>query len=150
MAKFKDSMNRWVTSGLFKELATRNPEFICMTLEEGRERFIACGDPTGIAFADKHLGGYQHWKALKNCKALERYIGEWEEELEVRLMADSLQSIIKSSENDHYQASKFLIDRGWKKRRAGKPTKDEVERETRVQAKLKESWNADVKRIKRD
>lgn len=70
MSKFKDSMNRWVTRGLFKETAITTDEFVLMTLDEARKKYLACGDPTGYVFATEHLGGYKHWKALKNSPVL--------------------------------------------------------------------------------
>ena len=150
MSKFKDSMNRWVTSGLFKETAITTDEFVLMTLDEARMKYLDCGDPTGYVFATEHLGGYKHWKALKNSSVLSPIIDEWEEELEVFIRSVELKRIGELSSTGHFQASKFLMDRGWQKRKPGKPSKEEVERETRVQAKMKEEYTADVQRIKRD
>jgi len=148
--RFKDTQNRWVTSGLFKETAATNKSFVIMTLDEGRERFIECGDPTGVVFADKWLGSYMQWVEIKSCKALAKHIREWEEELEARIRSGALLNIYDQAGDGHFQASKFLMDRGWEKRKAGKPSKAEVERETRVQAKVKEGWSNDISRIKRD
>jgi hypothetical protein len=150
VSKFKDPQNRWVTIAVFKETATENKEYVCMTLEEGRQRFIDCADPLGIVFADTYLGGYQHWKAISNSAKLRPIIQEWEEELEIRIRSEELKRIQTIAEGGHFQASKLLMDRGWIKRAAGKPSKDEVARETRVQAKMSDEWKADVVRIKRD
>jgi hypothetical protein len=121
-----------------------------MTINEARERFVECGDLMGIDFADKYLGGYQHWKMIEASSALAPYIAEWREELEVRIRSAELKRIGGMAEKGHYQASKLLLDRGWSTQKAGRPTKEAVERETRVQAKMKDEWKADVVRIKRD
>ena len=149
MSRFKDIGNRWVTVGLFEETAGPNKDFICMTLAEGKARFMECGDLLGIEFADRHLGGYQHWKALMSSPTLLPVLSEWVEELEVRIRSKQLVTISGLADAGHFQASKFLSDRGWDKRPSGKPSADEVERETRVQVKMKDSFTADIARIKR-
>jgi len=146
---FKDSINRWVTTGLFKETAGPNKEFICMSLKEARKAFMECGDILGVDFADKHLGGFQHWKAINASPVLRPIITEWEEELEVRIRSKQIKRIDTLAEEGQFQAAKFLADRGWDKRAAGKPSKEEVTRETKVQAKIKDSFSADIARIKR-
>ena len=146
---FKDPVGRWVTRGLFADKATDFKNcIIWQTMDEARKDFIACGDPTGIVFADKHLGGYDHWLALKSAKALETEITKWEEELEARIRSQSLLQI-KEMSMDSFQASKFLMDRGWDKRAAGRPTKEMVEKETRIQSKMKESYDNDILRFKK-
>lgn len=146
--RFKDNTGRWVTRGLFKELGLV-PEFIIMTLEEGRSRFIEAEDPTGVVFADRWLGGYAHWKALKKCVQLAPYIREWEDELEVRIRSKQIEHIRGMALGGHFQASKFLVDRGWDVKKAGRPSKEEVERETKVQARLDADFKADVIRLDR-
>ena len=147
--QFKDKQNRWITAGLFEETATRDKQFVIMTLDEARIKFVDCGDPTGVEFADAYLGGYAHWKDLKASKALEVHIAGWEEELEVRIKCTQLKRIDDLSLEGHFQASKFMHDAGWNKRKAGKPSKAEVQRETRIQSKLDAEWDKDIIDIKR-
>jgi hypothetical protein len=146
---FKDSINRWVTTGLFKETAGQNKEFVCMTLQEARDKFMECGDILGIDFADQHLGGFQHWKNINASPVLQPIIADWVEELEVRIRSKQIKRIDTLAAEGQFQAAKFLADRGWEKRAAGKPSKEEVQRETKVQAKMKDSFSADIARIKR-
>lgn len=146
---FKDSVNRWVTRGIFAETAGQNKDHICMTLEEGRQRFVECGDMLGISFADKYLGGYQHWKAVQNSAALKGHIAEWKEELEVRIRSKELERIAGMAGDGQFQASKFLMDRGWDKRVAGRPSNEEVERQTKVDARVAKEFQGHVSRIKR-
>lgn len=145
----KDTMGRWVTSGFFKETAGENKSFVAMTIEEARTRFIKCNDMFGIDFADKYLGGFQHWKAIQASPVMQPYVAEWKEELELRLRSLQLKRIASLSDEGQFQAAKFLMDRGWEKRSAGKPSKDEVARETRVQSNMAKDFKADFARIKR-
>ena len=131
---YKDTMNRWLTTGLFHETATKEGTAI-MSLDEGRKRFVELGDMTGYLFATKYLGGYPHWKALE-ASSFSSHIEDWREELEVKLRCESLSRIADEASHGHFQANKFLADRGWETRGAGRPTREEVKknvaRESRV------------------
>ncbi len=133
---FKDIMNRWLTTGLFKETA-KNQSTVLMTLDEARERFVELRDVTGYKFATKYLGGYQHWKALQTSK-MATHIAEWEEELEVVLRCEGLERICVEAEGGHFQANKLLLDRGWQTRGAGRPSKREVDAKINQNAKVRE------------
>lgn len=149
MNSFKDSRGVWLTNALFEETAVTTKEYVKMSLAEAKEQYLAFKDPTGYEFSKEVLGGWQHWKAIKESVVLAPIIAEWEEELEVYLRATALKEIGSLSREGHFQASKFLMDRGWDTRKAGRPSKEEVTRETRVQAKMKDEWNKDIIRIKR-
>ena len=138
MSVFKDVMGRWITSGLFKETAQANKSYIIFTLEEARQAYIECRDVTGYLFAETHLGGYPHWLALKESPALQTYILAWEEELEVKLRSEALQSILLQSEvkEKGYQAAKYLVEGGWKKKVAGRPTKGAIKKESDIRARM--------------
>lgn len=120
-----------------------------MTLQEARDKFMECGDILGIDFADQHLGGFQHWKNINASPVLQPIIADWVEELEVRIRSKQIKRIDELAADGQFQAAKFLADRGWEKRAAGKPSKEEVARETKVQVKMKDSFSADIARIKR-
>jgi hypothetical protein len=139
MAKvFKDVMNRWMTSGLFHETATKDTTPL-YTLEEARKTFVDLGDMTGYKFSQKMLGGYAHWKALEASGVMSNHIEDWREELEVKLRCEGLERIVSESEEGHYQANKFLVDRGWDTRAAGRPSKLEVEKKVTRDAKVVEA-----------
>ncbi len=150
MSEFKTTGGRWITVGLFKETAGPYKEGVRWTLEEAKQLFLETNDPTGWTFANEHLGGYQHWLALRHAKGLEDILKEWDTEIEVKLRYLGLKNVIKSAKGGHYQASKFLVDKGWDVRTAGRPSNEEVDHERKVQAKIKDSFLADVKHIKRD
>jgi hypothetical protein len=135
---FKDKVNRWLTTGLFKETAVGNKDFAIMTLEEGRQRFVDLADMTGYKFSQKYLGGYSHWKALE-ASSFAPHIEDWREELEVKIRCEGLERISQEASEGHYQANKFLVDRGWDTRSAGRPTKLEVEKKVKRDAKVVEA-----------
>ena len=128
MKVFKDSMNKWITSGLFKETAQKKG-YVVYTLDECRKKFIEYNDPTGYCFATEMLGGYAHWLALKLSPALEHHILQWEDELTVKLRCQGLQEIISEAKGDKgYQASKYLVEAGWNKKLVGRPSKEAIKK----------------------
>lgn len=151
MSKFKDSQNRWFTTGLFKETAVGDKAFVVYTLDEAKKLYLDSEDITGYTFATNHLGGWHHWQALFNSPTLEPILREWEEELEVKLRSKAIMQITEIAKTEKgYQAAKFLADRGWKVRDAGRPSKAEIQKETRVQAKMYEEFGDNVLQLKRD
>jgi hypothetical protein len=142
MNKFKDSVGRFFTKGLFKETAIGEKKFVLYTLEEAKQLYLSCDDITGYEFASNHLGGWKHWIALHNSPTLEPILREWEEELEVKLRSQAIKNIMTLSVTDKgYQASKFLADRGWKVKETGRPTKEAIQKETRVQSRMYEEFS---------
>lgn len=133
---FKDTQGRWITVGLFKETATRQDKYVLFSLEEAKRLYIACGDPTGYMFATEHLGGWQHWLALQESQ-MKPILAQWEEELEAKIRAGAVMDIMKRAGSDKgYQAEKWLADGGWKPKEVGRPTRERIERESRVKSKM--------------
>jgi hypothetical protein len=132
---FKDKMKRWLTVGMFKELASRD-DTATMTLDEARQRFVDLGDMTGYKFSQAYLGGWQQWVEMEASPTLAPYIEEWRDELEVKLRCEGLERIVTESETGHFQANKFLVDRGWSTRAAGRPSKLEVKRQVEGDKKV--------------
>lgn len=161
MAKFKDSMNRWYTKGLFYETSGYQIENAIFTLsEEDKEvkgkkllsfkrLFVSSGDPTEYEFARDHLGGWAHWKAVQGVKDLESFIEDCREELEVKLRSEGIRKIGKLAEDEKgYQAAKYMADKGWSQRKAGAPSKSEKAGQRRVDRKLATVLTTDFERIK--
>jgi len=149
MPTLKDSMGRFITSGLFKETAQGRGEYMIWSLDECRELYIVENDPTGYNFAMKHLAGYKHWLALKESPALAHHILLWEEELEVKLRAQGLQEIITTAKGDKgYQAAKYLVESGWIKKTAGRPTKAAIKKESRLRASLYDEFAPTLTSVK--
>lgn len=138
--RFKDSCNRWLTSGLFYELRDNKSEFaVFTTWDEDREvegrtllslkrLFLSCDDPTEYEFANKYLGGWGHWKALQESPVVAPLVEAWREEWDVKTRARAWERIIDISKSEKgFQAAKVLADRGWRLRTAGAPSKAEKE-----------------------
>ncbi len=157
--KLQDTMGRPLTQSLFLEL--QYSDYAVYTLKEDdyeykgkvypslKKLYLKEEDPTEYAFATKYLLGWQHWKRLCENKAIAKHIDEWREELELKLRCQAIRDMqnLCASESGNYSAAKFLADRGWEKRGAGRPSKADKERHLRVEERLDQEFGADVARM---
>ena len=159
MSKFKDIQGKWLTQALFLEfkynedaiytLDDTHKEYKGKTYLSMKQLYIEMGDVTEYEFANEYFGGWTHWKKLRGNKAIAAHIDQAKEELELKLIACGVKRIIDHSKGDKgYQAAKWLADRGWDTRKAGRPSKDEVEGEMKRMAKEEDEYSADILRFK--
>lgn len=112
-----------------------------------KKRFIEMEDPTEYEFANEYLCGWRHWQRFVENKYVRTHIDEWREELEFRLRAKATKQMHAAAASGNYQAIKWITDRGWVTRGAGRPTKAEVEREKNVAERLDNEFSADIIRL---
>ena len=156
---FKNENGRYLTKALFFELTLPDSrQHAVFTLKEDdhevdgvvyrslKRLFLQYDDPTEYEFAKNELGGYKHWKELCSQKEIAEHIEEWREERDVMLRSRGIRDLM--SQEGSFQAAKYLADKGWEQRQAGRPTKAAVERETKQQAAMKVSVLEDYKRLK--
>lgn len=158
-SKLVDSMGRPLTQSLFLEIGYS--DYAVYTLKEQdyeykgkvypslKALYLKEEDPTEYQFASRHLLGWQHWKRLCENKQVAKFIDEWREELELKIRSQAIRDMqnLCATESGNYSAAKFLADRGWEKRGAGRPSKNEKERHLRVEERLAEEFSADIKRL---
>ena len=157
--KLRDSRGRPLTQSLFLEVGY-NTEFAVYTLKDDdyeyhgktyislKRLYIAQEDLIEYEFASTHLLGWQHWQRICRNKMFTKHVDEWREELELKLRSAAVRDIIDLSSGDRgFQAAKWLAVKGWDKRAAGRPSNADVDRETKMQARMNEEYNADVVRL---
>jgi hypothetical protein len=154
-----DSMGRPLTQSLFLEIGYDTEKAVFTLKDEDffyeghtypslKKLFLATEDPTEYQFAKAYLLGWQHWLRLNKNKLLSKHFEEWREELEVALRSSAALSIIDMSSDDKgFQAAKWVADKGWAKRGAGRPSKEEKLREERVQERIEDEFSGDVVRM---
>lgn len=163
--KFRDeTTGNFYTQGLFLELSYNDLRHAVYTLKDFdyefkgktyisiKRLYLETADPTEYEFAKKCFEGWSHWRRIcSTTTSLHPYIEEWREELEIKLRSDGIKGVIsevKSQGKGALQASKWLADKGWAdKRPAGRPSKQEVERERKQQARIKDQVGSDLERI---
>ena len=70
--------------------------------------------------------------------------------LGTRVAAARVRALMAINEiaDDNFQAAKYITEKGWDKRPAGRPTKDRTEREDNIMKKVNEDFADDFKRLK--
>lgn len=155
-SNMKDSKGRYITQSLFLELGY-NTELAQFTFDDKDKKYegkiypsikrlyIEYADPVEYDFANEYFLGWQHWKRLCGNAQIAHHIEQWREELELSIRGEGVRSMItQATDKDSFQAAKFLVDRGWDKRSAGRPSKEEKEKRLAQEAKLQEEYGNDI------
>jgi hypothetical protein len=158
--QFVDSAGKPMTQSLFLEIGYTEQAVYTLKdqdyLYEGKwypslkKLYLQTEDPTEYEFATLYLLNWRHWQRLCENKVLRKHIDEWRDELEVKLRSKGVKEVMRSALAGNYQAAKFLADRGWDTRGAGRPSKAEVEHEKKIQAAMSDEYSADVVRLYKD
>lgn len=156
-SRMLDSGGKPITQSLFLEIGYTEMAIYSLKEEdciyEGRtypsmrKLYVEMGDPTEYLFAKTYFLGWKHWKRVCENKLIRKNIDEWREELEVKLRSEGVGLAIKAAKEGGFQASKWLADRGWDNRGAGRPSKEEMEREKKIQSRIADEYGADVVRL---
>ena len=158
-SKLQDTMGRPLTQSLFLELGYS--DYAVYTLKEYdypykgkhypslKRLFLNEEDPTEYFFAEKHLLGWQHWKRLCDNKMIAKHIEEWREELELKIRSQAVKDMMNlcASESGNFSAARYLANREWEKRPAGRPSKVEKEKHLRIEERIEEEFAEDFARL---
>jgi hypothetical protein len=111
-----------------------------------RQLYLAMEDITEYEFANRYFGGWNHWKQLSTSPKIGPHVEEWREELELKLRARGMKALIKIAEDGKADAAKYLIEKGWDKKR-GRPSAQEKAKEARKEKELSSRVMGDMSRI---
>lgn len=159
-SKLKDTMGSPLTQSLFLEIGY-NTDYAIYTLKAEdhnhngilypsiRRIYLELEDPTEYEVASRCFINWDHWKRICENKLIRPHIDSWREELEVKLRSRAVKDLMNlcASENGSFQAAKFLADRGWDKRGAGRPSKEELQKRAAIAESIENDFSADVKRM---
>ncbi len=113
-----------------------------------KKLFLELEDVIEYEFANTYLLGWSHWQRLNKNKLMTKHFAEWREELELSLRSQGVRGIIDMTADEKgFQACKWLVDKGWDKKQAGRPSKSEKLKEERQQAALDDEFTGDVVRM---
>ena len=159
---FKNKIGNWLIKALFIEMAVKDsPYNIPFTLKgedievDGVEYkslkkiYLSYADPTEYSFAVEILGGWEHWKAMAASNEVGVHVQKWRDELEVKLRSEAIKAIRKAANEDGAKgtsAAKYLAERGWESKR-GRPSKEEVQRQRKIEAGVHKDLDDDAKRL---
>ena len=159
--KFKNTQGQWLTKSLFVEwnmshLVSSDPLFSIKSYDHEKDGveypslkklYLSFSDPTEYEFAEKVLGGWEHWTRMLSSPEIAAMVEEWREELEVKLRSEAIGHLQALARGDKgMAAAKYLAERGWESKR-GRPSKEEVERQKRVHAGISKTVSDDAERL---
>lgn len=157
-AQMVDSMNRPLTQSLFLEVGYNEDavytfkdddhEYNGKTYPSLKRLYLQCADPTEYEFAHLYLVNWNHWLRMCENKLLRKHIDTWRAELEIKLRCEAIRGLTAQSRAGNLQAQKWLADRGWATRGAGRPPKEEVERQKAIDAAIADDFQSDIVRLK--
>lgn len=158
-AKFCDDLGRPLTQSLFLEIGYQaaaiytlkddDHEYEGKIFPSIKRLYLEIADPTEYEFATQYFLNWSQWQRITENKVLFKHIKEWRDELEVKLRSRAIKLNIAHAESGSYNAAKWIADRGWATRAAGRPSKEDVERETKIQARINDEYGADILRFKK-
>lgn len=157
-SKFLDAIGRPLTQSLFLELGydTRYAVYTLKDFDfeyEGKiypsikQKYVAMGDITEYNFANTYFLNWDQWQKICANRQCQAEIEQWRAELEQKLKAESFNQMLTLAQNGNYQASKWLADRGWDVKGAGRPSKAEKEGHLNKIKAEREDYSADVIRL---
>lgn len=129
--KFLDGSGKRVILQLFKEFARVDVKFKPVyTLQEWKEVFLECRDPSEYSVAMALLGDWDHWLEVRNHPIIKPHIDKWHSELEVKLRSEAIaQMKAHAKQPGGTAAAKWLADKGYAaegiKKPVGRPKKEE-------------------------
>jgi hypothetical protein len=125
--KFLDGSSKRVILGLFKEFARCDVKFKpVFTLQEVKELFLDCRDPSEYAVAMELLGDWEHWLEVRNHVLIKPHVDKWQAELAVKLRSEAIMQMKQHAKQPGgTAAAKWLAEKGYKedegKRLPGRP-----------------------------
>lgn len=152
-------MGRFRTRSLFVEMIQKeqvaagivpiytlrgNPKYIDI-----HQMYIESQDPTEYQFAKEAFSTWEHFQHISSLDWFRSFLNVWRDELEVSMKSQAIKSLMKTATQDGNRgitAAKYIADKGWVKKR-GRPSKEEVAKEKRKAAQIKEDLKDDAKRL---
>lgn len=161
MSEFKDTMGRWLTQALFWEYRHKNYQALFTFKDDDfvhdgvlfkslKKLYLQIEDPTEYLFATTVLGGWEHWQKMCGTKLIFPHIQKWRDELDIKLKAKALRAVLSIAESPENKgqlsAAKYMAEKGWESKR-GRPTKEELVRRQKIDAKVTDEIEEDYVRI---
>jgi hypothetical protein len=160
---FRNGTNQYLQKDLFEETSSK-PELVlyCLARENTEypslyRFYMSMEDFTEFEFASKYFESFQHWKEISNSAWFAPYIAEWREELELKIKARNLKSLIEKAEVD-VSVAKFLLGKKWVDdaqirnpgvNLRGRPSKEEIKGHLRLITMEERKIEEDIERMKK-
>jgi len=152
----KDTTGRYRTQSLFWEYRHTTDMPPLWTLKESgcalpslKDLYLSHLDPTEYSFAMDAFGSWAQWLRISENKVILKEVQQWRDELEVKVRSEGLRAVISEAQGGkaQFNAAKFLAKADWKGTSKGRPSKDEIARNLKVETRLADSVDNDAQRL---
>jgi hypothetical protein len=156
-SKMIDSTGRYLTQGLFYEieydhtfaqytLASNDKEVGGRKYPSIKRLYLEMEDVTEYEFAQTYFVDYPHWQKICNNSQLRKEIDKWRVELELKLRARALRSLVGQAEKGNFNAAKYIAGKEWESKR-GRPSKEEKAGVLKKEAALRDELADEASRV---
>lgn len=156
-SKMIDGKGGYITQGLFYEAeydmtfaqytwGAEDKEKDGKILKSLKKLYLEMEDPTEYEFATVYFVDFPHWQKCSNNAYIKKHVDQWRMELELKLRARAIRSLIGQAEKGNFNAAKFVAGKEWETKR-GRPSKAEKEGALRKEAVLREEVADDASRV---
>lgn len=161
---FRNSQNTRFLKELFFETTTSDKQNVMYTLKEADhlgyrsfyQAYLELNDPTEYLVATTLVDGVEHWDLLCRCKWFQPHLSKMRRALELRIKSDAIRMLMADAASPESKTSaasaKYILDKGYSqvvpdKRKAGRPSKEEISAAANEEAEAQKILNDDFKRI---
>lgn len=158
-SKLLDSQGRPLTQGLFLEplygdlavytLKDQDHEHNGKIYISLKQRYLEMEDVTEYDFVKAWLYSWKQWQKICDNNILGPHVQEWRDELEYKVRSRAAKKMLEQAEAGSYQATKWILDRGWSTRGAGRPSKAEKTKHLAIDEKIRDEYSDDIQRLVR-
>lgn len=124
---------------------------VIWTLKEWHDVYVEEEDLTGYKAALRLVGSWKEWqRMMKGAASLARIVDEWNEEIKIKIKSRAFENVVSLTvrkDSVGLSAAKWINEEGWDKRRAGRPTKAQVNAEKKKLAKEAQTTKDEAERV---
>lgn len=164
--KFRNEQNvRFLKAIFFEQTLPENRQNVLYTLKEEDHEgyasfyrlYLEIADITEYNVATTLVDGVEHWEMLCDCDWFKSHLAKMRRALQLKLKSEAVAALrtdaVSGSKTSH-SALKFLVQSGYdsaapERRRAGRPSKEEIARAAQEASVRKEDVNEDFDRVQK-
>ena len=115
--------------------------------------YMEMEDITEFEFAERYFENWEHWMLLCSLSWFSFRAERFRHDLELKLKLQALSHIIavsRSSTRDAYGASKYILEKGYEKKKAnnvGRPSTEQIHKQAKILVNENSLIDADFDRI---
>ena len=131
---------------LFKQFSPEGTE----DLDDWRARFVAIADPTEYMGGIELCGSWQAWQDFKRHwpQFTNSILIDWLAEIEVKLRSDAILNLcVQATSATGTAAAKWIAEGKHRPNKVGAPSKLEIERQAKIQARVSNETEGDIARV---